>query len=176
MKKRVFIGCVLSSPLKNAIHHWTLCHDEYPVDWVLPQNLHITLVSPWEEDDVEQVIEKLHGNRFSSSFILHLDIASLGPSFKQPRLIWIKGTARKPILDLKYHLESVLHITPTDREYIPHITITRFTPAQFSQFPVKNLFEEISLQEYITSYSLFESRPQRFDNTYTELVRIPMSD
>jgi 2'-5' RNA ligase len=136
--------------------------------WLSPKNLHVTLVPPWYQDDIQDVIDRLqkvHGQPFAISF----NQITFGPNPKAPRLIWAKGKASAELSDLKLSVEQILNTAINDGrhllQYQPHITLARFRAEDFGKFKARHLDEKISWHQKVESFALYESHlsPQGAD-------------
>ena len=57
--KRIFIGLPIAKTLAEEISKWQEGQQKLPVRWLAPKNLHLTLIPPWYETDVERVAAQL---------------------------------------------------------------------------------------------------------------------
>jgi|YelNatPaOPRAMG01_1025707.scaffolds.fasta_scaffold40672_2 2'-5' RNA ligase len=157
--KRIFIALPLSLKTKEKIIRWQKRNSHFPVRYIPAENLHITIIPPWYESNIQLVEEKLKTleNQFGPIFI-HLEKITLGPNFKNPRLIWIEGNTPFELLNLKASLEKTLNLEPEKRFFKTHITIARFSSYQSFNFPFKKLNEKINWEEKINNFVLMESK------------------
>lgn len=82
---RVFIGVKASKQLQKKVRGWRKIHAGLPVRWIKEHNLHLTLVPPWYEDDIEKAKKKLHELPFSRHTVT---FDRVGINFKN-KVIWI---------------------------------------------------------------------------------------
>jgi len=168
-KKRIFIAIPISHRLQEEILRWEKKYKKLPVRWLLGKNIHITLIPPWYEDNIEAIIEKLKGIK-GKPFNLEFNRVSYGPNLKQPRLIWAEGKAPKKIIYLKNELEKIFPEHKSDyNNWLMHITIARFEPEMFSYFPIKTLNEKVLWRDNINSFVLMESHLSRSGADYEVL-------
>lgn len=128
------------------------------VRWMPPENLHITLIPPFEADDAMMAdtigkLEEIDINRCSAVFTS----VSFGPSQKEPRLIWMTAEPSEGLAKLKTDIEKRSGVNVAKKLFIPHITIARFKPEKFSLFKTKELNTKIDLPMTIDSFSLMRS-------------------
>ena len=189
MKRRVFIAIKISKPLENEIKKWSedfIKIAGWPFDeshfskrvnhikWVSGKNLHITIVPPFNEENIEALAEKLkntHGK--INSFNIHFSETSLGPNPRSPCLIWAEGKTPNEILKLKDALEGELQINAGRRSFLTHITLARFRSELFSSFKIKKLNERINWNESVSSFVLMESRASPEGADYEILKEFP---
>ncbi len=164
----------ISDKLESEILEWEKAFSKLPVRWLLGKNLHITLVPPWYEENIEAVIQKLNTVKSTGVFDIEFNKVTFGPDPKRPRLIWAEGEASKPIVELKTALEKILNKEPERRLFRLHLTLARFRPETFSSFPIKELNEKVFWRDRVTSFLLMESRLSREGADYTTLREFPI--
>jgi 2'-5' RNA ligase len=154
MKRRVFIAVKASQKLQERIVQWQREHN-LPVRWISAENLHVTLVPPWYEEDIEAVKKSLQRLQKHRRFTVHFSTISFGPP-KRPRLVWLTGESTD-ILKLQEHVESTLG-AHHERQFRMHITIARFRAEDFRSFPTKRINDQMDWMEEIVSVVLMESK------------------
>lgn len=172
MKQRLFVALSISDNLKEQILAWQKKYNHLPVRWIKSENLHITLIPPWYEENLKSKIENLGSLKKLQPMTLNFNKIEFGPTKYQPRLIWTSGETPKELPFLKEKLETILERKAEKRHFLTHLTIARFRPEHFANFPIKELNEEIAWQDKIDSLILFESILKRTGAEYMPLVRI----
>jgi 2'-5' RNA ligase len=142
---RVFIGIKIGEELQKKILEWEKYYKNLPVRWLAPENLHITLIPPWEENIIEKAKGKLESIK-KGKFEIVFDKISFGPDSRYPRLIWAEGN-------------------------LFHLTLARFDPKKFKDFPIKKLNEKVDWQEKVSEVCLFQSFP---NSVYKILHKVPL--
>lgn len=174
MSKRVFVGIPASKELKLKIRKWTDKNlKELKVRIIPSKNLHITLIPPWNEENIDDVSRKLE--EVKKNFIpfeIGFEKIFFGPSKKRPRLIWLEGKPNKKLFILKKELEKILDKKSEKRPSLPHITIARFKPRDFRQFPIKQLDEEINWRYRVVSFCLYKSKTLPSGAVYKILKKV----
>lgn len=156
--KRIFIAITISEKLQQEVLEWEKKYQKLPVRWLQGKNLHITLVPPWYESDIEKIKEKLAPIRERcGSFEIRFENITFGPDPRRPRLIWAEGEAPLEIRNLKLEIERSLNRKPEERPFKLHLTVARFRPETFSSFPIKKLDEKVFLRDEVKSFVLMES-------------------
>lgn len=174
MKRRIFVGIKINETLQKEILHWEKPWRQIlPIRWLIPQNLHITLVPPWYEENIDWVKKALSTilNKVQPCQI-RFDQISFGSDPKHPRLIWAAGQAPLEILKLKKLLEKTLNQTGEKREFGLHLTLARFQPKDFASLPIKTLNEEVTWTQKVNSVVLFESFLQQTGAQYHSLEEV----
>lgn len=90
---RIFAAVKASGQIQKAVANMRK-GVELDVRWIPAENLHITLVPPFEADETEimTLTGKLNNVRFHKDSVIFKSV-SFGPSKKEPRLIWLTAEA-----------------------------------------------------------------------------------
>ncbi len=156
--KRIFIAIKISLEIQKKADEWKAGLRALPVRWIPEENLHITLIPPWEEENIEEIISKAEKIRGKiNPFAIEFQKITYGPNSNNPRLIWACGDAVKNLVRLKNEIAKLLGAEQSNREFKPHLTLARFRPENYFNFPIKNLNEHISWKEKVGSICLMES-------------------
>ena len=158
MSRRVFIGAKPSPALAGIVNVWQQNWQNLPVRWLTPEQLHITVVPPWNERNAEEVMAILKPLTVNPQPIpVRFTKVSFGPSPLAPRLIWAEGLAPPELVALKDQLEQTLGLTPLRRPFTLHLTLARFRPEDFTSFPFHHLEEHVNWTDTLNSFALIES-------------------
>jgi len=159
-KKRIFLGIPISSKNKERIKRWQRENlSGLPLRKVAVKNLHLTLVPPWYETNINKLINVFEKSKiFVKPFIVNFRQIEPGPLAKRPRLIWITGKKSENLNNLKKSFEKLLNKKPEKREFLPHLTIARFREKDFPQLAGKKLRERINWIEKVDKIAIFESK------------------
>lgn len=154
--KRVFVGIKISEGLENKILR--LEEDiKLSIPWLSPDNLHITIVPPWEEDDLRSLIGNLKNiSGEFRKFKIILNNISLRSGKNKSKLICLEGKARKDIIKLKTKIEELLNLKKQKRAFSLHLTLARFKAGIYKNIN-KKIKRKINWEENITSIVIFES-------------------
>lgn len=175
--KRLFVALPVSGKIKEGALAWQAEHPSWPIRFLADDNLHITVVSPWLETDLDSVIEKL--DKFVSSqrepFPINFFKIVFGPNRFNPRLVWAEGQAPVPLLELKNRLEQTLE-KPDNRFYRLHLTLGRFYLEDFGLAGLPDLFDRVDWTEEIKSFTLFESTLEQEGAEYHKIKEFSFSD
>ncbi|MFA4854491.1 MAG: RNA 2',3'-cyclic phosphodiesterase [Candidatus Omnitrophota bacterium] len=130
---RAFIAIELPASIKDAL---SKIQDELKavlpkVNWVKPQNLHLTLkflgeISPGQLDAIKHIITEV--SQGTAVFKIKLDDLGVFPDLRQARTIWIginQDTIAKQIAGLLETKVAGIGIAKEKREFSSHITIGR---------------------------------------------------
>lgn len=167
---RVFIGIKATGEIQKQIIDWQEKHKSLPVRFVKPQNLHLTLVPPWHENNIKKFVKTLNKFSFPKTFEITFDSVSKGPQL-HPRLIWTTGHEQENLTKLGKVLTKFLKKSKQTHS-LPHITIARFKMKEAVLVPEIN--ETIDLKLDISEITLFESilSPRGAEYSVIEKVRL----
>jgi 2'-5' RNA ligase len=175
MARRIFVALPMSSAITQAVAEWRAEHGSLPVHWVDGKNLHMTIVPPWNEEDADRAADILRTIEGSiGGFNAKFTRVTYGPTQRKPRLIWASGESPDQLFILKHSAERTLGRVPETRPFRMHVTVARFRPEEFANFPVQKLSEEISWKESFSSFVLMESHLTPAGTTYEVLAEFPL--
>ena len=118
------------------------------------ENLHLTVIPPWDERKPEAVIHDLRAIS-SAPFEMSFVSAGYGPHDGAPTLSWMLGE-RNAELDLLW-LQSWRALWSQDppKPAFPHVTLAKFPersvlPALSLEAPVRCMVDRVALYEFVT--------------------------
>lgn len=156
--KRIFIGLKMPENIEALAARWASDKSDWPVRWLSPGNLHLTLAPPFYENDAKTMAGKLAEIKaWPRPLVLRFKNISYGPRPGEFRLIWAAGQPLPELEKLKMEIEKKLKLKAERRNFLPHLTLARFRPEVYGQFKVKNLSERIDWPAEIKTFALFES-------------------
>lgn len=167
---RVFVGIPVKNPLLRAIQGWRDNHSDLGVKWVNDENLHITVLTPWETDDVDSARRILRAIRFTP-FVMTFHRLTLGSNPKQPNLIWATGRPKPEARLLKRTVQEAFTGEPTT-EFLPHVTIAKFNRRRVPT-AIQDLDEPVKWQQDADELVLYALTPIKDGQAYTVLERVP---
>lgn len=172
---RIFIAIPISKKLQGEIMEYRKFYQNLPARWLEGKNLHITLIPPWEEKNIEKTKEILKPleNKFGE-IEMEFNKVFFGPNPRSPRLIWATGKAPNQIIDLKKTLEKILNKPVERKNFLLHLTIARFQPEKFKDFPIKKIDDEINWKEVAEEFVIMRSHLSRQGADYEILERFKL--
>lgn len=172
---KLFIGIKASKELQEKIVAWRETLQDLPVRWVSPEDLHLTLIPPWTEKNIEGVKHTLEAAVAEiQPFEIEFSHILYGPNPRKPRLIWLEGPSSRELSNIEEKLLQMLN-QRNNRPLKPHITVARFRQAEFKKFPIQELDEPFHWKEKVEAVTLFESRKLPIDGVkYKTLHRVPL--
>lgn len=136
--KRIFIGIPASNEIKVKVDIFHRQHQDLPGRWIEPRNLHITLVPPWQAHapEIAEIIRNLKDQPWVKPFMVKFDTIKLGPDPREPRLIWARGEASPPVINLRNKIYEALGQKLDDRPFKLHMTLARLRHSIPPQSPL----------------------------------------
>ncbi|HWR02113.1 MAG TPA: 2'-5' RNA ligase family protein [Chlorobaculum sp.] len=174
--KRVFIGMPADLALRSAAAGFRRDHDDLQVRWISPENLHVTLVPPWESDDPGTVCCALEEIAAGCSAIpVRFDVVSPGPDPGSPRLLWATGMAPVALSRLFITLRRRFGDgKEADREMLLHLTLARFDRQRGRTMPSPTLHGQVEWTGVLDELRLYESVLKPSGAEYRVLCRAPL--
>lgn len=122
---RVFVALKMAPDIAQALAQIARPLEHLGVRPIAKEDIHLTLVPPWNEMAVPDAIEKLRTaieGRYP--FRLELRHVGYGPDPKRPRLLWVECSASEELTAL--HAALLLAFGRRDeRLFLPHVTLAR---------------------------------------------------
>jgi len=172
--ERVFVGIKVPVPVAQVFTEFQRDLDGTPVRLIRPDDMHLTLVPPWNSDDrasAENTLrEALRGKK---KFSLLFEYVEYGPTMHRPRLVWVAGAPSEELTDLKKVLNDVFGFKDDHLSFIPHVTIARFSEQDRAVFKHHPIARETALSMPVLSVELFLSPPHG-GKGYEVLASIPL--
>jgi RNA 2',3'-cyclic 3'-phosphodiesterase len=187
-KKRIFIAINLPEQVKRKLFEWELkLEQKYGlgefrsknINWVIRNNLHITLIfiGYVTDDEIYEIcktakeVAKNH-----SQFYIELEKIVTGPPHKQARMFWVEGAKSQELANLQIDLENALSGTNNHKKEIrpfsPHITLARFTNQVAKILP--EIGEIFKSSVSVDSIDVMQSVLHRNGPEYTILERVEL--
>lgn len=171
--KRVFVALPASRELIGRTEEFRRSHDAQKVRWTPPENLHLTMVPPWQCLHVDAVCRAL--KEVSSAlkpFDAVFDHVSFGPDQRRPRLVWATGKAPSGMAEYAKALYDAVGVQgETRRTFLLHLTIARFSSGDYRAMGERRLSEIVYWPARFDTLSLFESILKPAGAEYRELCR-----
>jgi 2'-5' RNA ligase len=191
-KKRLFIAINLPEIIKKKLFDWELkLEQEYGlgefrgrnVNWVIKNNLHITLIFIGYATDEEtyEIAKKIKEiAKKHQSFFINLENIILGPIGKPSRMFWVEGEKSQELAEFQSDLENSLSMGNNHQKEVkafrPHITLARFKSSEVAR-KIKeqgNVEKKINYQISVDSIELMQSTLGRFGPEYTVLELVEL--
>lgn len=174
---RVFVGLPAGRELVESTQAYRRAHGGLTARWVKPENLHLTLVPPWQCLDVDTVCRALRDEAARQSpFEVIFEQISFGPDPRRPRLIWATGADPAGLPEFARGLLSATGAPGEPRKsFLLHLTIARFNSHDLMAMGQRKLREPVSWRGKLDALCLYESHLKPGGAQYHELCRVGLS-
>ena len=156
---RVFVGLKIAPEIASQLAQLAATLEQSSVRPVVPTDIHLTLVPPWNETSIPDAIEKL--GRIAGTFgafQLIFQHAGYGPQSRRPRLLWADCAATDEIAALRAALLQAYGQTD-ERPFQPHVTLARIRGDGVAIARKHPIDRPLSLSQRVELIELFQSPP-----------------
>ena len=171
---RVFVGIKIAPEIAQVLAQRARFIESHPSRFVPCEDIHLTLLSPWDETCLPETIEKL---RAASSglepFTLAFTRLSYWPSPDRPRLLCAECTPTDELKALQSALLSAFG-QKNDRPFEPHVTLARMQKGGRGAAGESQTDQELSFVQSVDSVQLFKS-PTQAGEGYQILASFPLA-
>lgn len=122
---RVFVALKMAPEIAGELAQIARELERFPVRLIAPADIHLTLVPPWNEVSIPDVVGKLGrvADRFGH-FKLEFRHVGYGPEPRRPRFLWAECAAGSDLAQLRAELLLAFEQTE-ERPFRPHVTLVR---------------------------------------------------
>ena len=170
---RIFVGLKIAPPIAQDLAAHAHRVERAPSRFVPCNDIHLTLVPPWNENSVPDVIEKLRltSNRLAP-FLLVFKHLAYWPSHRRARLLCVECMPSDELAALQSALLHAFDQT-NDRPFKPHVTLARLKRGAKAASAKSTMDEDLSLEQSINTVELFQS-PKPPAKGYIILASVPL--
>jgi 2'-5' RNA ligase len=170
---RVFVGIKIAPEIAHELGQLAQGLERFPTRFVPTEDIHLTLVPPWDETSIPDAIEKLRqALNASEPFMLTFTRPAYWPDRRRPRLLCAECVPTPEITALQQALLNAFGQTE-DKPFQPHVTLARLQRGGRAAAGKHEMDRELSLAQAIDSIELFRSRTQ-FGENYQILASLPL--
>jgi len=171
---RVFVGLKIAPTIAQELAQYVHRVEHAPSRFVPCDDIHLTLMPPWNENTVADVIEKLCAmSSRLAPFPLAFTRLSYWPNHRRPRLLCVECVPTAEMAELQSALLDVLGQT-NDRPFKPHVTLARLKRGAKAASAKSALDQDLTLEQSIDTVELFQS-PKPPARGYAILASVPLS-
>jgi RNA 2',3'-cyclic 3'-phosphodiesterase len=157
--RRVFIGIPAGEELMAEVTEFRKRHAGLRVRWIKPENLHLTVVPPWESENPVGfcgILEDVASGFQAADATFTL--VRPGPVPSRPRLVWATGKASSFFPALRDELSTRLSpVSVEHRPFLLHLTIARVRHEDERALARMELEEPVSWSATFRRLCLYES-------------------
>jgi 2'-5' RNA ligase len=171
--RRVFVGIKITDEIADTCLRVQAGLGDLPVEFIPPDDIHLTLLPPWEmtdqsyvEDTLRQALEPV------KKFTLKFRRLAYGPDIMRPRLLWVECEQAEELVVLKKSLLktfSVIDHVP----FVPHITLARFSAEIADRIKHDPVDRPFRMSMPVDSVQLFSS-PHQGGSGYQVVTSVPI--
>jgi 2'-5' RNA ligase len=156
---RVFVGVKLMPEIARELACLAQCLERFPVRLVPPNDIHLTLVPPWNEASIPEAITKLRAvTDMFGAFTLIFQRLTYGPQPRRPRFLWVECSATDDVTLLHAALLQSFGQCD-DRPFRPHVTLARIRGNGSAIARRQQIDQKLSITQEVSSIELFQSPP-----------------
>jgi len=171
---RVFVGFKIAPEIAHELAQLARGLERFPSRFVPTEDIHLTLVPPWNENSILDAIEKLReAVNGSAPFMLTFTRLSYWSDRRHPRLLCGECATTPEITALRSALLNAFGQTD-DRPFEPHVTLARMQRDGRAAAGRNEMDRDLSLVQAIDSVELFQSRTQ-VGGGYQILASLPLA-
>jgi 2'-5' RNA ligase len=156
---RIFVALRIAPAVALALARYSRGLEQFSVRAVAPDDIHLTLVPPWNEASIPRAVEKLrHAAGQSLAFTLVLRHIGYGLDRRRPRFLWADCAASEELANLRM---ALLHVFQQEdaRPFRPHVTLARLRDKGRLVARKHPLDQDIALTQRIETVELMQSPP-----------------
>jgi len=171
---RIFVALKIAPEIADELAQIARGLERFPVRLVVPADIHLTLVPPWNEVSMPDAVEKLRrvADRLGA-FTLEFRRIGYGPEPRRPRFLWAECAAGQDIAQLRAVL--LLTFEQTDeRLFRPHVTLARLRGNGAVIARKHPINRDLVLTQRVDSVELMQSPPPG-GSGYKVLASLPFS-
>ena len=156
---RVFVGVKVTPEIAHELARLARSLERFSVRLVPTNDIHLTLVPPWNEASIPTAVEKLRAvtDRFGAFTLIFRRLA-YGPQARRPRLLWAECAATDDVALLRTALLRSFG-QYDDRPFRPHVTLARIRGNGSAIARRQPMDQELSITQQVGSIELFQSPP-----------------
>jgi 2'-5' RNA ligase len=171
---RVFVGLKIAPTIAQELAQYAHHFERAPSRFVPRDDIHLTLVPPWNENSVPEAIGKLRATSSRlAPFPLALTRLSYWPNHRRARLLCVECAPSGELAALQSALLNAFGQT-NDRPFKPHVTLARLKRGVKAASAKSALDQDLALAQSIDAVDLFQS-PKPPAKGYTILASVPLS-
>jgi 2'-5' RNA ligase len=171
---RIFVGLKIAPNIAQELAQRARRLERSPSRFVPSEDIHLTLLPPWNETSTPDVVEKLRStsNRLAP-FPLTFKHLSYWPDHRRPRLLCVECTATDALTALQSALLNAFGRT-NDRPFQPHVTLARMQRGAKAAIAKSELDQDLVLEQLVGTVELFQS-PKPPAKGYAILASVPLA-
>jgi len=156
---RVFVALKVAPQIAAELAHMARVLEQLPVRVIAADDIHLTLVPPWQEPSIPAAIEKLRRVADQTvPFALAFERLCYGPHPRRPRLLWAECGAGQELATLHAALLAAFGQSE-ERLFRPHVTIARIRGNGAVVARIQPIDRALALAQQVETVELMQSPP-----------------
>jgi 2'-5' RNA ligase len=170
---RIFVGLKMTPEIAASLAACLERIDSVPLRRVPENDIHLTLVPPWNEASIPAAVERLSKALAGfECFPLSFERLCYGPERRRPRLVWAECAASPEIEALQGALLEAFGQV-NERPFRPHVTLARLERKDSAKARRHPVDQRLSLTQPVRSVELFRS-PSPGTRGYQVVASLPL--
>jgi len=170
---RVFVALKMAPDIAQTLAELAAPLRKFGIRPIAPEDIHLTLVPPWNETSTADAIAKLQPVAAQyGGFTLSFRHVGYGPDAKRPRLLWVDCAAGSELTELHDALLPTFG-QKEERAFLPHVTLARLRASGVRIARKCAIDQDLALTQAIVSVELMQSPPPG-EHGYRVLVSAPL--
>ncbi|MEJ2375903.1 MAG: RNA 2',3'-cyclic phosphodiesterase [Pseudolabrys sp.] len=170
---RVFVAVRIKPEIAEELAGMARVLERYPVRLVAPADIHLTLVPPWNESDVQAAIETLRGVvAHAAPLPLAFERLCYGPPARRPRLVWAECADDERLSALHAALLTAFG-RHEERPFRPHVTVARIRGNGAALARKQPIERDLAFVQQVEALTLMQSPPAG-ERGYRALASLPL--
>jgi 2'-5' RNA ligase len=172
---RIFVALKVAPEVAEQLAQIARPLERFAVSLIAKEDIHLTLVPPWNEASPADAAEKLRlAIEGRCPFTLEFRHVSYGPDPKRPRLLWAECSATRELTDLQAAV--LLAFGERDeRPFRPHVTLARIRSNGRRVARKCPIDRDLALTQRIEAVVLMQSPPPG-ERGYQVVASVPLSN
>jgi 2'-5' RNA ligase len=172
---RAFIGIKLAPEIASELAKIARDLENTLVRPVVADDLHLTLVPPWQEASIGKAVETLRqATAGIVAFALDIQHVGYGPDPRRPRMLWARCASTGELDALRTALLAAYAKTD-ERPFYPHVTLARLRGNGRAIVRNRPMDRAVAFKQWVDSVELFRS-PSPGERGYRILASVPLSE
>jgi 2'-5' RNA ligase len=172
---RIFVGLKMTPEIAGSLAAIAERIESVPLRRVPENDIHLTLVPPWNETSIPDAVQKLRRAVAGfECFPLFFERLCYGPERRRPRLVWAECAASPEIEALQDALLEAFGQV-NERPFRPHATVARIDRKDSATARRHPVDQTLSLVQPVCSVELFRSPPPGMHG-YQVVASLPLGE
>jgi 2'-5' RNA ligase len=156
---RVFVALRTAPEIAAELTQMTRVLERFSVRLIAADDIHLTLVPPWNETTIAAAVDKLRGvAEKAAPFTLNFRQLSYGPQRRRPRLVWAECAESEALSALHAALLAAFGQTE-ERLFRPHVTVARIRGNGAAVARKQPIDRALQFSQQVDSVELMQSPP-----------------